>query len=176
MLGERIKFENTMEVCSNFSSIDDMHKEADAVMKKATPDELKTLVSDLAKGAMSVDILRWAMNQADSRDAGQRARWAKYSQYKAPQDQRAAAYWSSTFGSPESDNDDVQMVARAPAAGDRARPIILDGDDEEEDDVEEKKMATPPAARRDSRVTAARQESLYPNPHPRCNRKITYEP
>ena len=120
---------------------------------------------------MSVDILRWAMNQADSSDAGQRARWAKYSQYKAPQDQRAAAYWSRTFGSPEADNDEVQMVARAPAAGDRARPIVLD-----EDDEEEKKMATPLAAQRDSRVAAARQESLYPNPHPRCNRKITYEP
>ena len=81
-----------MEVCSNFSSIDDMHKEADTVMKKATPDELKTLVPDPAKGAMSVDILRWAMNQADSGDARQRARWAKYSQYKAPQDQRATTY------------------------------------------------------------------------------------
>ena len=134
-LGDRKKFEHTMEVYSNFNNIDDMHKEADAVMKKATPDELKTLVSDLAKGAMSVDILRWAMNQADSGDA----RWAKYSQYKAPQDQRAAAYWSSTFGSPESDNDEVQMVARAPAAGDCARPIVLD-----EDDDKDKKMAMPP--------------------------------
>ena len=59
------------------------------------------------------------------------------------------------------------MVARVPAAGDRARPIVLD-----EDDEEEKKMATPPspAARRDSRAAAARQESLYPNPHPRCNK------
>ena len=46
-----------MEVCSNFSSIDAMHKEADAVIKKATPDEMKTLVPDPAKGAMSVDIL-----------------------------------------------------------------------------------------------------------------------
>ena len=141
------------------------------MMKKATPDELKTLVPDPAKGAMSVDILRWAMNQADSGDAGQRARWAKYSQYKAPQDQRVTTYWSSTFGSPEADNDEVQMVARAPAAGDRARPIVLD-----EDDEEEKKMATPLAAQRDSRVAAARQESLCPNSHPRRNQKITYEP
>ena len=75
------------------------------------------------------------------------------------------------FGSPESDNDVVQMVARAPTTGDRARPIILDGDDEEEDDVEEKKMATPPAARRDSRVTATRQS----NPAPDVIEKITYE-
>ena len=144
-LGDRKKFEHTMEVCSNFSSIGDMHKEDDAVMKKPTPDELKTLVLDPAKGAMSVDILHWDMNQADSNDGRQRARWSKYSQYKAPQDQRVAAYWSSTFGSPGSDNVEVQMVARAPAVGDHARPIVLD-----EDDEEEKKMATPPAPRRRS--------------------------
>ena len=137
-LGDRKKFEHTMEVCSNFSSIDDMHKEADAV-KKATLHELKTLILDPAKGAMSVDVLCWAMNQADSGDARQWARWAKYRQYKAPQDQRATTYWSRTFRSPEADNDEVQMVARAPAVGDRARPIVLD-----EDDEEEKKMATPP--------------------------------
>ena len=57
-LGDRAKFENTMEVCSNFSSIEDMHKEAYSVVKKATAEELKTLIPDPAKGAMSVDILR----------------------------------------------------------------------------------------------------------------------
>ena len=86
LLSDLRKFKNTMEVCWNLSSIDDMHKKADAVMKKATPDELKTLVPYPAKGAMSVDILRWAMNQADSDEARQWAKWAKYSQYKAPQD------------------------------------------------------------------------------------------
>ena len=85
-LGDRKKFEHTMEVCLNFSSIDDMHKEVVAVIKKATPDKLKALIPDLAKGAMSMDILRWAMNQADSSDTRQRARRAKYRQYKAPQD------------------------------------------------------------------------------------------
>ena len=87
-------------------------------------------------------------------------------------------YWSITFGPPEADNDEVHMVARASAAGDRARPIVLHEDDEDEDGEEEKKMATPlpPAARRDSRVAAARQESLCPNSHPRRNQKITYEP
>ena len=77
-LGDCKKFEHAMEVCSNFSNIDDIHKEADIVMKKATSDKLKTLIPDPAKGAMSVDILRWAMNQANSGDTGQRARWAKY--------------------------------------------------------------------------------------------------
>ena len=69
-LGAPVKLENTMEVCSNFSSIKDMHKEADAVIKKATLDELKTLISGPDKGAMSVYILCWAMNQADSGDTG----------------------------------------------------------------------------------------------------------
>ena len=41
-------------------------------------------------------------------------------------------------GSLEADNDEVQMVARALAIGDRARHIVLD-----EDDEEEKKMAMP---------------------------------
>ena len=39
-LGDRIKFKNTMEVCSNFSNIEDMHKKADTVVKKATMEEL----------------------------------------------------------------------------------------------------------------------------------------
>ena len=63
LLGDRAKFENIMEVCLNFSSIEDMHKEADAtVIKEAMADELKTLIPDPEKGTMSVDILRWAMN------------------------------------------------------------------------------------------------------------------
>ena len=85
-LSDRKKFKYTMEVCSNFSNIDDMHKKAGVVMKKATPDELKTLIPDPAKGTISADILRWAINQADSGDTRQRARWAKYRLYKVPQD------------------------------------------------------------------------------------------
>ena len=49
---------------------------------------------------------------------------------------------------PAEEDDEVQMVARAPATGDRARPIILDRDNEEEDeqeedDGEEEKKPTP---------------------------------
>ena len=84
-----------MEVCSNFSSIKDMHKEADAVIKKATLDELKTLISGPDKGAMSVYILCWAMNQADSGDARQRARWAKYKEYTHPHDHCIVAYFTT---------------------------------------------------------------------------------
>ncbi|EMS58011.1 hypothetical protein TRIUR3_05827 [Triticum urartu] len=56
---------------------------------------------------------------------------AKYTEYKAPQDQRVAAYCTRTLVSPEDDNDVVQMVARASAAGGRARPIVLDEDNED---------------------------------------------
>ena len=61
-LSDRTKFENTMEVCSNFSNIEEEQKKIDAVVKKATAKEFNTLIPDPAKGAMSVDILRWAMN------------------------------------------------------------------------------------------------------------------
>ena len=57
-----------MEVCSNFGSMPAMQKESNAVLTKATQDELKTLIPDPAKGAMAVYILRWAMNQAVSDD------------------------------------------------------------------------------------------------------------
>ena len=48
------------------------------MMLKATEEELKTLIPDPAKGIMSVGILRWAMDEVESNDPGQRARWAKY--------------------------------------------------------------------------------------------------
>ena len=47
-----------MEVCSNFTSIEDMHKEAYAMVKKAMVEDLKTLIPNPMKGAMLVDILR----------------------------------------------------------------------------------------------------------------------
>uniref|UniRef100_M8C279 F-box domain-containing protein n=1 Tax=Aegilops tauschii TaxID=37682 RepID=M8C279_AEGTA len=71
----------------------------------------------------------------------------KGQKYKAPQDQCVAAYWIRTLVSPEDDKGAVQMVARALAAGDRARLIVLDEDDEDKTAgatvMEEKKMATP---------------------------------
>ena len=49
---------------SDFTSIEDMHKEADVVVKKATTKELKMLIPNPVKGAMSIDILRRAKNEA----------------------------------------------------------------------------------------------------------------
>ena len=90
--GEWTKFENTMEVCSNFGSMPGMPKESDAVLTRATAQELKTLIPDPAKGAMAVNIVRWAMNQAVSDDAKQRKKWSKYKNYWAPNDRRAVVY------------------------------------------------------------------------------------
>ena len=70
LLNDRTKFGNTMKVCSTFSSTEDMHKEVCIVVKKATTEEPKTMIPDLVKAAMLVDILRWAMNREDSGDAG----------------------------------------------------------------------------------------------------------
>ncbi|KAE8816862.1 Chitinase domain-containing protein 1 [Hordeum vulgare] len=75
-----------MEVSSNFSGMEDMHKESDIVVKKATPEELKALIPDIPKGAMSVDLLRWAMNLADFGDARPRDKWTKYTEFTRPRD------------------------------------------------------------------------------------------
>ena len=61
-----------------------------------------------------------------------------------PNDHRAAEYQTiRTVVDPTEDDEEVQMVARAPMTGDRAKPIVLDGYDEEEDNEEEKKMPKP---------------------------------
>nr|XP_020182262.1 uncharacterized protein LOC109767937 [Aegilops tauschii subsp. strangulata] len=126
--GDRTKFENTMEVCSNFGFMPDMQKESNAVLMKATAEELKTLILDLVKGAMAVDIIRWAMNQAVSLDAKQRKKWCKYKNYWAPNDRRAAVYWETAIapltaidGEPKEEEEAVQMLARAP------EPVVVPG-------------------------------------------------
>ena len=91
-VGDRTKFENTMEVCSNFGSMPEMENESNEVLMKASKEELKTLIPDPAKGAMAVDIIRWAMNQAVSDDGKQRKKWCKYKNYWAPNDRRATVY------------------------------------------------------------------------------------
>ena len=134
------KFENTMEVCSNFGSMPDMQKESDAVLMRATAQELKTLIPDPAKGAMAVDIICWAMNQAVSDDAKQRKKWSKYKNYWAPNDRRAAVYWETTIvppavisGEPKEEEEPVQMPARAPKPGRRTWKIDLNSSDNDDD-------------------------------------------
>lgn len=62
-----------MKVFSNFTSMD-MDKEVDVVVKKAMVEELKKTIPDRVKGSMSLDILRWAMDQAESSNPAHRAR------------------------------------------------------------------------------------------------------
>ncbi|KAE8818227.1 Chitinase domain-containing protein 1 [Hordeum vulgare] len=127
-LDDHTKFDNTMELCSNFSNMEELHKESDAMMKKAMPEELKTLIPDPAKRDMSVDILRWAMNQVDSNDAGHRAKWAKYRQYWCPHDHCASVYFTTNIvvvpleedQEPVAmvvEEDGMRMIARAPMPG-----------------------------------------------------------
>ncbi|KAE8767448.1 Chitinase domain-containing protein 1 [Hordeum vulgare] len=89
---DHANFEDTMEVCSNFTSMAEVHKEDGVVVKKATMKELKTLIPHQLKGAISVDILRWAVKQANSDDALQRAKWAKHREYKRLNDHHVAIY------------------------------------------------------------------------------------
>ena len=60
--GDFTRFKNTMEVCSNFTSIQEMRQEGIDVVMRSTPEERKTMIPDPVKAAQSVDILRWAMD------------------------------------------------------------------------------------------------------------------
>ncbi|KAE8804450.1 Chitinase domain-containing protein 1 [Hordeum vulgare] len=92
-LGDRTKFEYTMKVCSNFNSMEELQKESYG--EEGDIDEGEMMIPDPTKGAMLVDILRWAMNQSDSGDDRQRAKWAKYREYRHPHDHRAAVYFTT---------------------------------------------------------------------------------
>ncbi|XBI16803.1 hypothetical protein VPH35_058994 [Triticum aestivum] len=133
-----------MEVCSNFSNIEDMHKEADVVVKKATMEELKMLIPDPVKGAMS---------------------WAKNREYRAPHDQHAAAYWNRTLVAPEviglepeEEEEAVEMVVRASELSYRTLPIDLDSGEDDEMMVqpENKNKNKAKATRRSNRLKGHR--------------------
>ena len=141
----------------------DMQKESNAVLMKATAQELKTLIPYPAKGAMAVDIIRWAMSQVVSNDARQRTRWSKYKNYWAPNDRRAAVYWETTIvpptvigGEPKEEEEPVQMPVRAPEPGRRTWQIDLDFAEDDDDDppartAMKKKMKANSSTRRSAR-------------------------
>ncbi|KAI4991232.1 hypothetical protein ZWY2020_039603 [Hordeum vulgare] len=192
-LGDHTKFENTMEVCLNFSNMEELHKESNDVVKKATSEELKTLIPGLVKGAMLVDILRWAMNEAGSSDAEQRAKWAKYGQYMHPHDHRAGVYFTTkTVMMPlEEDQradtmeveeeDAMAIIVRAPEPGERSMPIKLDTGEEEETVVhfEEKTKTNAKATRRSNRLQGLRDKDpcvlckMNPNLEPHCTQPVS---
>ncbi|KAE8777240.1 Chitinase domain-containing protein 1 [Hordeum vulgare] len=141
-----------MEVCSNFSSMEELHKESDIVVKKATPEELKTLIPDPAKGAMSVAILRWVMNQADSSDARQRAKWAKYKQYRRPRNHRASVYFTTNtlVVSLEEDQEQVAMKVEEDGVPGH-RSLIIERDSAKEEGMDKTKTKAK-ATRRSNRL------------------------
>ena len=82
---------------SQFKSVDEMYKEVDVVLLKAIKTELKRLIPDPTKGAMLVDILWWVMDEVESVDLSQRARWAKYRSVRALDDQSAIVVMIATI-------------------------------------------------------------------------------
>ncbi|KAE8772467.1 Chitinase domain-containing protein 1 [Hordeum vulgare] len=159
-----------MKVCSDFSNMEELQKESDAVTKKAMSEELKRVIPDPTKDAMSVDILPWAMNQADFGDAGQRLKWAKYRQYRRPHNHHAALYFTTntvvvTLEEDQErvtmkveEEDAMAMVVMVPKPGHRSMPIELDFDDEEETmaQVEEKTKTKAKTTRRCNRLQGPR--------------------
>ena len=151
-----------MEMCSNFGSMPDMQKESDAVLMRATTQELKRLIPDPAKGAMAVDIICWAMNQAVSDDAKQRKRWSKYKKYLAPNYRHAVVYCETanvppTFisGEPKEEEEPVQMPVRASEPGRHTWQIDLDSSNSDDDPplrtMMDKKMKASHSTRRSAR-------------------------
>ncbi|KAE8784464.1 Chitinase domain-containing protein 1 [Hordeum vulgare] len=140
-----------MEVCSNFGSMPDMRKESDAMLMMATAQELKMLIPNPAKGAMAIDIIRWAMNQAVSDDAKQR--------------KRAIVPPAVIGGEPKEEEEPAQMPVRAPEAGHRNWQIDLDS--AEDDDappprtVMDKKMKASHSTRRSVRLNGAVSQCLH---------------
>ena len=91
---------------------------------------------------MSVVILRWAMDQAESADPGQRARWGKYMLVRALHDQLSVAVAPTTIVLEDDEEEEmvgaavepedagnaevVEMVVRASEPGVRTLPMEVD--------------------------------------------------
>nr|XP_020185656.1 uncharacterized protein LOC109771372 [Aegilops tauschii subsp. strangulata] len=141
----------------------DMQKKSDAVLMRATAQELKTLIPGPAKGVMALDIIHWAMNQAVSDDAKQRRKWSKYKTYWAPNDRRAALYWETAIvspavigGEPKEEEEPVQMLVRAPEPGRRTWQIDLDSSNSNNDPRPHTAMDKKMKARHSTRRSARR--------------------
>ncbi|KAE8788883.1 hypothetical protein D1007_37002 [Hordeum vulgare] len=124
--------------------MEEVDKEFNTMVKKATPKELKMPIPDPPNDAISVDILHWSMNEADFGDAGQRAKWVKYRQYSCPHDHRAALYFTTQtvvvtleedqeeVAKEVEEEDVVTMIVTALEQGHRIMTILLDSGEEEE--------------------------------------------
>lgn len=78
MRGDHLKFSKMILMCARFTNVDELIKEARVVMSVATTMERQHMIPDDGLDALQIDILLWAMEEAESDDPGQIARWAKH--------------------------------------------------------------------------------------------------
>ncbi|KAE8778288.1 Myb family transcription factor APL [Hordeum vulgare] len=100
------------------------------------------------------------MNQANSGDARQRAKLAKYRDYKRPKVHHAMVYWiTSIVVDLAEEDDEVQMMARVTVEDPSFLTVTMRKKTMRKKATTKKKRRSlrPTAARRDCRVVAARQ-------------------
>ena len=126
--GDQELFLDYMKVAMRYTSAIGLVDAAEEVRKKATSKEKQRMeqrYGNPGKVVMPIDILLWAMKEADSGDAGQRQRWADH-RYVAP----AQATSNTNTAEVHEDDDDLLQARRRPP------PIIVIDEDEEEEEVE----------------------------------------
>ena len=99
------------------------------------------------------------MNQADSGDARQRPKWAKYKQYRRPHDHRASVYFTtnSVVAPLEEDQEPPVAMEVEEDAKPRHRSLIIELDSGEEDETKmTKTKSKAKATRRSNRLRGPR--------------------
>ena len=133
-------FLDYMKVAMRYTSAIGLVDAAEEVRKKATSEEKQRMeqrYGNPGKVVMPIDILLWAMKEADSGDAGQRQRWADH-HYIAPAQSTAEA----NANKHQDDDDDLQIIA-PPALQARRRPPPIIFIDEDKDDEEQEVQMLP---------------------------------
>ena len=126
--GDEDLFLDYMKIAMRYSSAQGLVDASEEVRKKATTEEKQRMDQRYGtprKGILPIDMLLWAMKEADSGDAGQRERWAAHCYIPPTQ-----ATTPTTMGN---DDEDLQIIA-PPALLARRHPppiIVIDGDEEE---------------------------------------------
>lgn len=117
--GNHQLFVDYMEIANRYSSVDELLDAAEAVRAQATLEEKTSMLRGhgVVPGVLPIDLLLWAMKEADSANPGQRQHWVAH---------------HTRFLDVEG-GDKVQVV-QAPVQ--QAAPIVvLDTDNEEMEDV-----------------------------------------
>ena len=138
--GDEDLFLDYMKIAMRYSSAQGLVDASEEVRKKATTEEKQRMDQRYAtpgKGIMPIDMLLWAMKEADSGDAGQRQRWADH-HYVAPAQSTAEA----NANKHQDKDDDLQIIA-PPALQARRRPPPISFIDEDEDEEEQEVQMLP---------------------------------